>query len=229
MQIEPFLSLLKNVKPSGQGKNKWMACCPSHNDGQRKGDQSLSIELAGDKILLKCFAGCKTPDIVKALGLTMSDLFLGEKKTKKTETAPGPRSKRVIEKVYPYHNAGDILVFEVVRYKPKHFSQRRPDGKGGYINNLNGAERVIYHLPQILAAIGRGETIFHCEGEKDVDNLAALGFAATTSPMGAGSWKAEQALYYRGAQQIVVIPDKDERGRAYAQEVAGDIFPTSAP
>jgi hypothetical protein len=224
MKIESFLALLKNVKPSGT--DKWMACCPAHNDGQRPGDQSLSISVKGEKILLKCFADCATPDIVKTLNLTMSDLFLGEKKTKNTAAAARSRgARREIEKVYQYKNAGNVLVFEVVRYKPKHFSQRRPDGQGGYINNITGCERVIYRLPQVLAAIGRGETIYHCEGEKDVDNLVALGLEATTSPMGAGNWRSEQALYYHGAKQVVIIPDKDATGSVYARDVAADIFP----
>lgn len=201
-----------------------MACCPTHNDGQRQGDQSLSITLKEDKVLVKCFAGCQTPDIVKTLGLTMSDLFIGEKKQKSTRQ-PAPRKQQKIVMVYPYHNIGNQLVFEVVRYEPKSFSQRRPDGHGGYINNLTGVERVIYRLPWITAAITRGETIYHVEGEKDADNLVKLGLQATTSPQGAAAWKESMANYYTGAQLVVIIPDKDEPGRAYAREVAMDISP----
>lgn len=218
--LETFLGLLKNVKRAGN--DKWMACCPAHHDGQHQGDQSLSITLAGDKILLKCFAGCQTLDIVKSLGLTMSDLFIGEKK-KKDPVMKAPRSRRQIECVYQYHDLGNKLIFEVVRYKPKAFSQRRPDGQGGYINNLNGVERVIYRLPQITAAIMRGEVIYHVEGEKDAENLIKLGLEATTSPQGAGNWKPAMADYFQGAGTVVIIPDKDEPGRAYAREVAADI------
>ena len=218
---DDFLALLKNVKPAGT--NKWMACCPAHNDGQHPGDQSLSVTLKDDKLLIKCFAGCQTPDIVKSLGLTMSDLFIGEK-VKPLRPAT-PRQRRQIVATYPYHNLGNQLVFEVVRYEPKAFSQRRPDGQGGYINNLAGVERVIYRLPQITAAIQRGETILAVEGEKDADNLVKLGFEATTSPQGAGNWKSAMAGYYRGAGTVVIIPDKDEPGRAYAREVTADITP----
>jgi hypothetical protein len=220
--IQPFLELLKNVRASGT--DKWMACCPAHNDGQHAGGQSLSVSIKNEKILLKCFAGCATPDIVKTLGLKMSDLFLGEKKPKNPVGPRQPGARREVQKVYQYYNAGNTLIFEVVRYIPKAFSQRRPDGKGGYITNITGCERVIYRLPQILAAIGRGETIFHCEGEKDAENLVALGFEATTSPMGAGSWRADQAHYYHGAKKVAIIPDRDERGAAYAREVATDIY-----
>ena len=33
---------------------------------------------------------------------------------------------------YDYINAGGELVFQVVRYDPKDFRQRRPDGNGGW-------------------------------------------------------------------------------------------------
>jgi hypothetical protein len=222
--IDEFLALLKNVLPSGP--NKWKACCPGHHDGEHKGDQSLSVEIASDKILLHCFAGCKTADVVKSLDLKMSDLFIGEKKKAK----PIPRqaagkTKKKIKAIYKYYSAGNVLLFEVVRYEPKEFRQRRPDGNNDYIYNLDGVEWVIYRLPQVLAGIIAGDTIYHCEGEKDADNLAALGFNATTSPMGAGNWKAAYAQYYQGAKQVIIIPDKDSPGRAYAREVAMDIYP----
>ena len=94
INIDAFLTLFKNVRPGGTGK--WMACCPAHNDGQHQGDQSLSIALTGDKILLKCFAGCATPKIVETLGLTMSDLFIGEKKKDKQPPAAEARKKKKI-------------------------------------------------------------------------------------------------------------------------------------
>jgi hypothetical protein len=219
---EQFLALLKNVKPAGN--SKWMACCPAHNDGQHPGGQSLSISLKEDKLLIKCFAGCQTPDIVKSLGLTMSDLFIGEK-IKPEKSPRAGQAKRKIIKTYTYHNLNNQVIFEVVRYEPKSFSQRRPDGQGGYINNLKGVECVIYRLPQITAAIQRGDIIFHVEGEKDADNLVNLGLEATTSPQGAGNWKNNMVEYYRGAGTVVIIPDKDEAGRAYAREVAADIAP----
>jgi twinkle protein len=50
----------------------WKARCPAHEDD----DPSLSIGEGGDgRILLRCFAGCRTEDIVAAMGLTMADLF----------------------------------------------------------------------------------------------------------------------------------------------------------
>ena len=47
-----------------------MCKCPCHHDKKA----SLSIDKIGDRILLHCFAGCKSEDILAAVGLTFSDL-----------------------------------------------------------------------------------------------------------------------------------------------------------
>lgn len=69
-------------KPVGRG---WLARCPAHDDRR----PSLSVGEADDgvTVLLHCHAGCKTSDIVRALGLGLADLFA-------REPAPG-RSRRL--------------------------------------------------------------------------------------------------------------------------------------
>lgn len=49
----------------------FMARCPAHEDRS----PSLSVTVAGDKILVHCFAGCPPLEIVQALGIRLSDLF----------------------------------------------------------------------------------------------------------------------------------------------------------
>jgi hypothetical protein len=49
----------------GYGATRWMAQCCAHDDR----DPSLSItELNDGRILLKCFAGCETEDVLNAVG-----------------------------------------------------------------------------------------------------------------------------------------------------------------
>ena len=63
------------------------------------------------------------------LGLEWSDLFF-EKGSEST--------RRRIVATYDYtYPTGDLL-FQVVRFEPKGFSQRRPDGEGNWIWNLEG-------------------------------------------------------------------------------------------
>ena len=50
----------------------WQSQCPSHEDRS----PSLSIREGSDgRVLLFCFAGCETPAVLRALGLTYRDLF----------------------------------------------------------------------------------------------------------------------------------------------------------
>jgi hypothetical protein len=123
-----------------------------------------------------------------------------------------------IEKTYDYRNADGKQLFQVVRYFPKGFRQRRPDGAGGWIWNLEGVERALYRLPELLAADER-ETVYMVEGEKDADRLAALGLVATTNPEGARKWRSEYTAALRG-RHVAIVPDNDEAGLRHAELVA---------
>ena len=129
-----------------------------------------------------------------------------------------------IECVYTYHDAARIPKYEVVRYSPKSFRQRQCDGHGGHTWNMDGVERVPFHLPHLLERKANGHTIFVVEGEKDVESLEALGFCATTNAGGA-AWKytTEFIGHFEGAKRIVFIPDCDEPGRKAALERAAQL------
>lgn len=63
------LAHLEGVRRSGAG---YMGRCPNHDDRQA----SLSIKEGADgRVLLHCFAGCGTADIVVSAGLAFVDLF----------------------------------------------------------------------------------------------------------------------------------------------------------
>ena len=77
-----------------------------------------------------------------------------------------PRAAGGIIATYPYRDEAGELLYEVVRYEPKSFLQRKPDGSGGWIWNLSGVRRrVLYRLPQIQ----RQTTVYIVEGEKDAE------------------------------------------------------------
>ena len=81
-----------------------------------------------------------------------------------------------IQTIYRYLDADGHLLHETVRCLPKRFFQRQPDPvrPGQYIDTLDGITPVLYHLPQVLAAVQQGELIYLCEGEKDADNCSTL-------------------------------------------------------
>ncbi|MGD0153134.1 MAG: AAA family ATPase [Thermacetogeniaceae bacterium] len=129
---------------------------------------------------------------------------------------------RKIVKLYDYRDEASNLHHQKVRYEPKSFAQRRPDGKGGWINNLEGIDPVLYKLPETIQANKDGKTIMYFEGEKDADNATALDLAATTSGSAEG-WRDEFTKYFLGAK-VVIFPDNDKPGRRHADQVARSLY-----
>jgi predicted P-loop ATPase len=181
----------------------------------------------------KCSAGRKPAhQKLKVLGVTIDDKGVcwgcnhcgwtgPEKGTGPTHKSNGAADHRRIEAVHDYHDELGKLLYQKIRTNgvPK-FYQRRPDGKGGYINSTKGIRKLLYRLPDVMAAIVDGRTIVVVEGEKDADNLRALGLVATCSPDGANKpghkskWLPEFSEMLRGAD-IIVMNDNDEAGRAH--------------
>lgn len=205
MLVDALLAKLKKVKRLGDGS--YLALCPAHADRV----PSLHITLSEDsKILLKCQAGCQTETIVASLGITMADLF-----TEGGVLPPSPSKgeEKTIIAEYNYNDESGDLLFQVVRFNPKSFAQRHKNSNGEWKWDMEGIRRVLYHLPEILIEDG---TIYLVEGEKDADKLWEWGQVGTTSPGGANAWRPEYANFLTG-KRVVVIPDKDTAGFAYAR------------
>jgi hypothetical protein len=195
MNVEAILVRLQSVRRNRGG---WMACCPAHADK----NPSLSVRQADGKVLIHCHAGCPTVAVLAALGIEARDLF------------DDRDSQRRIAAKYDYRDENGVLLYQVVRYEPKDFRQRRPDGKGAWIWNLNGVRRVLYRLSELLAA----KAVLVCEGEKDCETAYAMGLVATTSGA-TGSWKPEFVEPLKG-KRVTIIADADGPGRKHAQQVA---------
>jgi 5S rRNA maturation endonuclease (ribonuclease M5) len=198
-------------RPSGP--SGWT--CPAHDD-QRA---SLSVtETADGKVLLDCHRGCQSDAVVRALGLQWTDLF--------PQPEVGAQSHRTIVAVYGYVDEQSRPLFEVVRFAPKDFRQRRSehrsDGSSGWVWNLKGTRRVLYRLPRILEAVAAGKTVYVVEGEKDVAALEQAGAVATCNPGGAGKWQDSYAQALAGAS-VVVVADRDQAGRKHARTVISSL------
>ena len=197
--------------------NLWQ--CPAHND--RTPSLSVDANGDGDRVLVNCLAGCDTSAVLDALGLSMRDLYEG--------SGPLPAALEPVD--YVYTDADGVPLYRVRRTPDKKFFQARygPEDPSadveGYVSGkgcMTGVQRVLYRLPQVVAAVQEGRPVFVVEGEKDADALAARGHAATTSPEGSGKWSrvADHAREVLAGAQVVVVQDKDDPGRAHAQEVA---------
>ena len=70
MNIDTLLSHFDGVRETGYGK--YVARCSAHDDRS----PSLAIsEGDGGRLLLHCWAGCETEDILAARGLTFADVM----------------------------------------------------------------------------------------------------------------------------------------------------------
>ncbi len=217
-------ALLRALQPHKLRKsgNGWAACCPAHEDKR----PSLAITKAPNgNVLLKCHAGCSTEDVLAALDLTMSVLFADHGEPMATRPRPSIATGEP-EITYDYRDESARLSFQVVRLPGKNFRQRRPDGKGGWIWNLDGVERVLYRLPELLES-GSDRIVYVVEGEKDVETLRGLGEVATTNPGGAGKWRPEYTAALRG-RHVVILPDNDDIGMKHGADVAGALAGVAA-
>ena len=236
----PLPDLLARLGLGDRAKKS--ARCPFHEDGSN----SFSVFQHNGANFWKCHAGCGNGDEITFLEkheeLSRGDAIrrfcelagvngngdrsapLSRPASPTVDAAAATATKtpagketpsKTIAATYDYSNEAGKLLFQCVRYTPKDFRQRQPDGRGGWTWNLQGVRLVPYRLPEVLKA---GE-VFICEGEKDADTLTALGFTATTSPLGAGKWRADYTPHFAG-KGVVIVPDNDKPGKEHAEQVA---------
>jgi hypothetical protein len=89
--LDVFLSHLQKVQSTGKGRFK--ACCPAHDDKS----PSLAIKDTDGRLLIHCFGGCATEDVLAAVGLSFSDIM------------PDKVSGETIHKDRKPFYAGDVL------------------------------------------------------------------------------------------------------------------------
>ena len=135
---------------------------------------------------------------------------------------PALMTHKRLETTYDYTDKDGKLLYQVCRYVPKDFRQRRPDGNG-YAWNMDGVDRVLYRLPSVTLATTEGHSVIVCEGEKACDALSAIGLTATCSPGGAEKWLPSYAKSLTGAKRVIVLPDNDTVGRKHANQVLASL------
>jgi 5S rRNA maturation endonuclease (ribonuclease M5)/KaiC/GvpD/RAD55 family RecA-like ATPase len=192
-----------------------LARCPAHDDAR----PSLTVGVGADgRVLVHCHAGCDTRQVMAALDLPLITLA-------PPQIAERSEPARRIVETYPYTDAEGNLLYEVVRFVPKGFAQRRREG-AKWIWNLHGVARVLYRLPAVLDAIAAGASVWVTEGEKDAEAIVRAGECATTPPGGASApWLPTYTEALTGANEVIVVADADEPGRRHARAVLEALRP----
>lgn len=223
----PLIATLERngVKLIGNG-NKRTAKCPFHEDGS----PSFSVDV--DKGLWHCHAGCGGGSVIDLIarfeGKNPKDLLKEPSKWAALRPAAPPASpskprdpnapKPTIDKIYPYQNEFGQEVYQAIRLKPKSFRQRHPDGKGGWVWNMDDVDRVLYRLPEVLKA----QVVAIAEGEKDAETLTALGYCGTCNVGGAGKWLDGYTNSLKG-KDVLIFGDNDKAGQDHVKLVFDSI------
>jgi 5S rRNA maturation endonuclease (ribonuclease M5) len=130
-------------------------------------------------------------------------------------------SHRKLVANYDYTDIHGKLIYQARRWDPKNFTQRRPDGRGGWITQkvFEGISRVPFRWPELAQDMAAfpDAPIFVTEGEKDCENVRKLNLTATTC---AGSvWTDEIAALFKG-RDIIILEDNDKSGREKSTKAA---------
>ena len=201
--VERVRSVLETAGSRRNGRD-WQ--CPAHED--RKASLSVAEGRHG-RVLLHCHAGCRTEDVLAVLRLDWPDLF-----------PEGRNGRAELVAAYDYTDEQDHLLYQAVRYFPKGFRRRRPDGHSGWTWKLGDTRLVLYRLPRVLAAVAAGQPVYVVEGEKDVHAIERAGATATTIIGGAsGRWLPEFSRLL-AKTRVLVVADDDPPGRKRAAATA---------
>jgi len=192
--------------------DKVRAICPAHRDR----DPSLAVTRKGDRVLVHCFGGCSPAKVVASIGLTMADLFSGPPDRQ--------QARPTISATYDYTDLSGKVLARKVRLVPKQFRWQTPDHlkPNAFRWGLHDVTVGLYNLPALIDA----RQVLVTEGERAVDRLTALAFAATCPPGGASVWRGQwsEDLWRLGCVEAVVLVDADMAGRRHAERVARACF-----
>jgi DNA primase len=126
---------------------------------------------------------------------------------------------------YVYRQADGSQYQQVCRTAAKTFFQNRWNGQMWVSGAPDGA-KIPYRLPELIAA-PLTMPVHITEGEKDADNLAKLGFIATTNSGGAANWTSDLNEHFRD-RHVYIHEDNDDEGRKRVQRIARALDPIAA-
>ncbi len=207
--------------PKWMSNTHAMAFCDAHPDGEKHGRRSLSLTLKPDRLLVGCFNGCRTEDVVAARGLEMRDLFADSVEPMPRQHKPAPtldgfceerkldksrlRSRWRVREVE--HHGRPALEYDtaigVKRYKYL---------DGGTKNWWKGGRAHWYGLN---AAKQRGGTLYIVNGEVSVWACDQHDIAAVCTCTGEGTppdAEMVQELVRCGFDAVRVVFDRDTTG-----------------
>jgi hypothetical protein len=178
--------------------------CPG--PGHSAGDRSLSVKpdpADREGFVTHSFAGDDWKDCRDHV---RKELGLPEPKSEPPQKTNGGKAAWTVlaEYVYLDQNGERFLKVRKCRDETgkKQFPQYHWDGNGWAKGKPQGS-RIPYRLPQLIATPITAQVYF-CEGEKDADTLANIGFVATTASEGAAAkWDSGLTLFFKDRHVVI--------------------------
>jgi hypothetical protein len=222
---------LKGVQASGSG---YTAHCPAHDDRT----PSLHVTEGDDgRVLLKCFAGCRTETIVRRIGLEMKDLFPRD---------PSPRTEQPARSNGP--KGLSLTEYATAKKLPQHFLETvglstiylggRPVVRMPYLGDdgtessvrfrvaLDGENRFRWKSGSKTCPYGlwklkdarRARHVTLVEGESDTQTLWYHDQPALGIP--GAEMREEWTSFFDGIDRIYVVVEPDRGGETLRESVA---------
>lgn len=219
MTVQEFLFRLDGVR---EVKGCWKAKCPAHDDKR----PSLSVAEGEDgRILLKCFAGCEPEAIVKALGLTVCDLFPNPPGCTQEEYAAAKglpldflRSLGLSQISYSQGEPAVRIPYRDTEGVEKAVQFRIAlDGENRF-RWKSGSKPILYGLWRLDRAKAEGYVVI-VEGASDCHTLWLHDLPAIGLPSATG-WREGWADYFEGIGWIYVVIEPDRGGQALKKWLA---------
>lgn len=189
--------------------------CPGPGHSAR--DRSLSVSFdpgAPEGFVVHSFSD---DDAIACRDHVRGRLGLPEWKPEKSNRSHPLMTKPVVICHYIYHDDIGDPYLRVTRMSDKSFRQSHWTGSGWKSGKPDGAP-VPYRLLDIMSR--PDETVWLVEGEKDADNLSALGLLATTAPGGGGNFPTtpDFGQWFDG-RKVIAIMDNDATGLKWRERV----------
>ena len=237
-----------------RGPEDFWTICPCHSD--TKPSLHVYVGRKTGEIVMKCFVcGATGADVCKTLDLPIGEVMCDARTGERTKVQPqSDAKKKGPRRVAPYKKGGrlgDYTITAVYEYQDRtgRVVLRKARGElmgedGQRIDKTFAMQSIgtdekwyategiygtlLYHLPDVLGGVKLGANLIIAEGEKDIDNLRAVGFNATCGLHGAGTltsantdlsgkWSEDHAKSFDGAEAVTVIADNDAAGEGLAQ------------
>jgi hypothetical protein len=74
MLLKQLLALLEGVRKTNE--HQYSARCPAHED--KRPSLSIKDDIGSERLLVHCYKGCSTEEVLTSIGLRYGDLFYSE-------------------------------------------------------------------------------------------------------------------------------------------------------